>query len=70
MTAANFKPLMFSVSGFTLSNVQNIFIFMILDDFCLLPALFFLCNHKCTEFGKPRACREPMCTSENCQWCG
>jgi hypothetical protein len=40
MTAAKFKPLIFSVSGFTLSNVANIFIFMILDDFCLLPALF------------------------------
>jgi hypothetical protein len=33
MTAAKFKPLIFSVSGFDLSNVANIFIFMILDDF-------------------------------------
>jgi hypothetical protein len=39
MTAAKFKPLIFSVSGFALSNVANICIFMILDDFCLLPAL-------------------------------
>jgi hypothetical protein len=59
MTAAKFKPLIFSLSGFALSSVVNIFIFMIL-----------LCNHKCTEFGKPHAYREPMCTSENCQWCG
>jgi hypothetical protein len=22
------------------------------------------------EFGKPYAYREPMCASENCQWCG
>jgi hypothetical protein len=38
MTAAKFKPLIFSVSGFALSNVMNNCIFMILDDFCLLPA--------------------------------
>jgi hypothetical protein len=38
MTAAKFKPLIFSVSGFALSNVANIFIFMILDDLRLLPA--------------------------------
>jgi hypothetical protein len=38
MTAAKFKPLIFSVSGFALSNEANIF--MILDDFCLLPAWF------------------------------
>jgi hypothetical protein len=36
MTVAEFKPLTFSVSGFALSNVANILIFMILDDFCLL----------------------------------
>jgi hypothetical protein len=40
MTAAKFKPLIFSVLGFALSSVANIFIFMILDDFCLLPAWF------------------------------
>jgi hypothetical protein len=40
MTAAKFKPLIFYVSGFALSNVANGFIFMILDDFCLLPAWF------------------------------
>jgi hypothetical protein len=38
MTADKFKPLIFSVSGFALSNVANILIFMILDDFCLLSA--------------------------------
>jgi hypothetical protein len=36
MTAAKFKPLIFSVSSFALSNVANVLIFMILDDFCLL----------------------------------
>jgi hypothetical protein len=40
MTAAKFETLIFSVWGLALSNVANIFIFMILDDFCLLPALF------------------------------
>jgi hypothetical protein len=34
MTAAKFKPLIFSVSGFALSNIGNIFI--LLDDFWLL----------------------------------
>jgi hypothetical protein len=38
MTATKFKPPIFSVSGFALSSVANIF--MILDDFCLLPAWF------------------------------
>jgi hypothetical protein len=33
-------PLIFSLSGFVLSYAANIFIFMILYDFCLLPAQF------------------------------
>jgi hypothetical protein len=37
-TAAKFKPLVFPVSGFALSNIANIFVFMILYDFCLLTA--------------------------------
>jgi hypothetical protein len=37
LTAAEFKPLLFSVPGFALSNIANICIFMILNDFCLLP---------------------------------
>jgi hypothetical protein len=38
LTAAKFKPLMFSVSGFSLPNIADIRIFMILYNFCLLPA--------------------------------
>jgi hypothetical protein len=38
LTAPKFKPLIFPVSGFVFSNVANVCIFMILDDFCLLPA--------------------------------
>jgi hypothetical protein len=38
LTAPKFKPLIFPVSGFALSNVTNIYIFIILYDFCLLPA--------------------------------
>jgi hypothetical protein len=38
MTAAKFEPLIFFVWGLALSNVTNIFIFMVLDDFCLLAA--------------------------------
>jgi hypothetical protein len=40
LTVAKFKPLIFSVLGFALSYVANICIFMILYDFCLLPALY------------------------------
>jgi hypothetical protein len=58
MTAAKFKPLVFPVSGFALSDIANIFFFMIL-----------LCNRKLTEFGKPHAYRGPMCASGNCQLC-
>jgi hypothetical protein len=38
VTAAKFKPLILSMSGFNLSNVANIPIIMILNDLCLLPA--------------------------------
>jgi hypothetical protein len=37
-TAAKFKPVVFSVSGFALSYAVNMFILMILCDFCMLPA--------------------------------
>jgi hypothetical protein len=40
LTTAKFKPLVFSMSGFTLSYIANMFILMILYDFCLLPAQF------------------------------
>jgi hypothetical protein len=38
MTTTKFKPLIFSMSGFALSYTANMFILMILYDFCLLPA--------------------------------
>jgi hypothetical protein len=38
LTAAKFKPLMFYVLGFALPYIADICIFMILYDFCLLPA--------------------------------
>jgi hypothetical protein len=38
LTAAKFKRLIFPVLVFALSSSANIFIFMILYDFCLLPA--------------------------------
>jgi hypothetical protein len=40
LTAARFKPLIFSLSGFTLSYTANMFILMIWYDFCILPAQF------------------------------
>jgi hypothetical protein len=36
----------------------------------VIACMILLCNHKRKEFGKPHAYREPMCSSENCQWCG
>jgi hypothetical protein len=41
LTTAKFKPLIFSMSGFVLSYPANMFILMILHDFCLLPAQFY-----------------------------
>jgi hypothetical protein len=40
LTTAKFKPLMFSVLGFALPYIADISIFMILYNFCLLPAAF------------------------------
>jgi hypothetical protein len=40
LTTAEFKSLIFSVSGFSLSYTTNMLILMILYDFCLLPAQF------------------------------
>jgi hypothetical protein len=41
LTTAKFKLLIFSTSGFTLSHATNIFVLMILCDFCLLPGQFY-----------------------------
>jgi hypothetical protein len=43
LTTAKFKPVTFSVSGFTLSYIANMFILMILYDFCLLSAQYEYC---------------------------
>jgi hypothetical protein len=40
LTTTKLKPLIFSVSGFAISNVTNDCIFMMLYYFCLLPAQF------------------------------
>jgi hypothetical protein len=40
LTTAKFKPLIFPMSGFALSYTMNMFILMILYDFCLLLAQF------------------------------
>jgi hypothetical protein len=42
LTAAKFKPLIFSMAGFALSNIANMFVAMIYNDFCLLPATDFV----------------------------
>jgi hypothetical protein len=40
LATAKFKALIFSMSGFALSHTTNMFILMILYDFCLSPAQF------------------------------
>jgi hypothetical protein len=41
LTVAKFKPLIFSICGFALSYTANMFILMIVYDFCLLPGQFY-----------------------------
>jgi hypothetical protein len=69
-TAAKFKPLLFSMSGFAFFYAANMFILMFLYDFCLLPAQFFLYNRIHMEGWKSCANRGPVCTLENFQCCG
>jgi hypothetical protein len=64
-TIAKFKPLIFSVSGFTLSYTTNMFILMILYDFCLLPAEFCCII---IYIQKVESCVH-LCTLESFQWC-
>jgi hypothetical protein len=40
VTTATYNSLMLSISGFALSYIANMFILMILYDFCLLPVQF------------------------------
>jgi hypothetical protein len=53
------------VSGFTLSHVAKIYIFMILYVFCLLHAQF-----RNTALGSVKAAHEPVCALESEQRCG
>jgi hypothetical protein len=69
MTTAKFKPLTFYMSGFAFSYTTNMFILIILYDFCLLPAQFCY-NRILTEGCKPCANRRPVCILEYFQWCG
>jgi hypothetical protein len=61
LTAANIKPPIFSVSGFTLPYAARITILIILYDFCLLPAQFssiIICmqkNESCVQIADKRA---------------
>jgi hypothetical protein len=42
LTTSKFKPLIFSMSGFTLSYTTNMFILMILYNFCFFPAQSYI----------------------------
>jgi hypothetical protein len=69
-TIAKFKPLILYMPGFTMFYTANMFIFMILYDFSLLPACpILLYNHILTEGLNLCANRWPVCTLENFQWC-
>jgi hypothetical protein len=69
MTAAKFKPLTFSVSGFGLSYAANVFIFMIFLWPLFVACTMLLHNRVHIQGGKPCANRGTVCTLENIQWC-
>jgi hypothetical protein len=68
-TASKYKPFIFPVSRFVLSNVANIYIFMILYILLLMPSQYCYISIY-MEGWKPRASREPMCVLEDYQWNG
>jgi hypothetical protein len=68
LITAKFKPLMFSLSGFALSYTTNMFILMIMYDFCLLSAQFcyiIIYIYIYVEGWKPCVTRGPVFTLEN-----
>jgi hypothetical protein len=69
LTTDKFKPLIFSMSGFTLSYTANVFVLMILYDFSLLPAQFCYIIVIYMEDWNLCANRGPVCTLENFEWC-
>jgi hypothetical protein len=68
VTTAKFKPLIFSMTGFALSNVTNIFIFYF-EFLLLVVCIISLCSRRHVGFGKPNANRGPMCTLKIFHWC-
>jgi hypothetical protein len=71
LTTAKLKPPIFSMSSFAFSYNVNMFIFMILCDFCLLPAQFcYIIVRTHTEGWKMSANRGPVSALENLQWWG
>jgi ABC-type Fe3+-siderophore transport system permease subunit len=47
LITVKFKPIIFSLSGYTLSYTANMFILMIVCDFCLSPAqVYYITVHK------------------------
>jgi hypothetical protein len=71
LTTAKFNPLIFSMYWFTLSYAANMFILMILYDFCLFPAQFcYMYNHIHMEDWKLRINPGSMCNLKDFQWCG
>jgi hypothetical protein len=64
-----FKPLIFSISDFALSYTANLFVLMILYDFCLFPAQFCYIILYMRKVWKSWANGRPMCTQENFLWC-
>jgi hypothetical protein len=70
LTTAKFKPLIFCMTGFTLSYTANMFILTTLHDFYLSPPQFCYNNRIQREGWKPCANRGPACTLENFQWYG
>jgi hypothetical protein len=70
MTAAKCKPLYIFCVGLLLVQCSEQLNFHDFGWLLLVACMILLCNHKRTVYEKPYAYREPMCASENCQWCG
>jgi hypothetical protein len=70
LTTSKCKPVIFSVSSFALFYTWNMFILMILDDICLLPAQFFHMNVYTGKVESRVQIADLCATLKNFQSCG
>jgi hypothetical protein len=70
LTSAKLKPLTFSLSGFTLSDIANNFHSHGFVWPLFVTCTISLCSHKYTVRGKPFAIRGQVCALEMHRYCG